>query len=94
MSPVSMQKSAPGGEGSDWFGVTTLQNPVDAVTIATVLWELKPDLILEIGTECGGSALFMGQMLRLMRLDQGTHGKILTYDINPVNIYMLVIIYI
>lgn len=84
MSPVSMQKSAPGGEGSDWFGVTTLQNPVDAVTIATVLWELKPDLILEIGTECGGSALFMGQMLRLMRLDQGTHGKILTYDINPV----------
>ena len=96
MSPVSKQNSAPGGEGSDWFGVSTLQNPVDSVTIASVIWDLKPDLIIEVGTECGGSSLFMSQMLRLLRMDHliprgkwGVHmGKVLTYDINKVHLRM------
>ena len=81
LSPVSMQNFAPGGEGSYWFGVHTLQNPVDAATIATVLWEVRPSLVIEIGTECGGSGVFLGQMLRMI----GDGGKVLTYDALPVS---------
>ena len=81
LSPVSKQNSAPGGEGSPWFGVHTLQNRADSVQIADLIWKVRPHLIIEIGTECGGSALFMGQLLRMIG-----RGKMLTYDFNPVRL--------
>ena len=80
LSPVSLQNFAPGGEGSKWFGVRTLQNPADAAVMANVIWELKPGLVIEIGTECGGSATFIGQLLRL-----NGRGKVVTYDMLPIN---------
>ena len=46
---------------------------------AKVLWQLKPDLVVEIGTECGGSAIFMGMHLKMIG-----KGKLVTYDFLPV----------
>ena len=65
LSPVSGQHHAPWGEGSRWFGVDTRLDPVDAATFSALLWEAQPDLILEIGTECGGSALFFATIMRM-----------------------------
>ena len=53
-------------EGSRWFGIDTLQAPLDAVALQEAIFQLKPDLVIEIGTECGGSAIFIGELLRLL----------------------------
>jgi cephalosporin hydroxylase len=53
-------------EGSWWFGVETLQAPLDAAAISKMLYDVRPDLVIEIGTECGGSAVFMGELLRML----------------------------
>eukprot|EP00965_Chrysotila_dentata_P215132 6188585-Pleurochrysis_carterae.AAC.4 len=80
-TPASGQALAPAGQGSKWFGVDTLQDPMDAAAISALIWELQPDLVIEIGTECGGSAIFCAQMLKLMRLPR--KAKLITYDVLP-----------
>ena len=42
--------------GNKWYGISTLQNPVDAWIIQEILYEVKPDLIVETGAFKGGSA--------------------------------------
>jgi cephalosporin hydroxylase len=79
LSPLSGQPKAAAGEGSIWDGVDTLISPVDAAAFSALMWEHQPDLIIEIGTECGGSALFY---LAVMRGYTRT-GKVVTYDVNP-----------
>jgi cephalosporin hydroxylase len=41
-----------------WLGVEFEQNPNDAVVIQEILFETRPDLIIETGSHNGGSALF------------------------------------
>ena len=77
LSPVSHQNTAPGGEGSQWNGIHTLQDPMDSAALSAVLWRIRPNLILEIGTECGGSALFFASIMERFE----TPGVVLTYDI-------------
>ena len=85
LSPVSKQNRGLGGEGSRWFGVDTLQNPVDAAVIADMLWMVKPEFVLEIGTECGGSSVFLAQMLKLIHGPAGRRAQVLTYDVQPIH---------
>lgn len=51
-SPVSAQARTAGGEGSVWHGVDTLMSPLDAAAFSAMLWEHRPMLLVEIGTEC------------------------------------------
>jgi cephalosporin hydroxylase len=81
MSPVSQQNAAPGGEGSNWFGVPTLQNPLDAAMLQQTLWHVQPDLVLEIGTHLGGSALFLTTIMGLYN----PAARLLTYDITQLD---------
>mmetsp|Transcript_5378 Transcript_5378/g.17812 ORF Transcript_5378/g.17812 Transcript_5378/m.17812 type:complete len:82 (+) Transcript_5378:399-644(+) len=48
-------------QGSEWFGVHTLQNPIDAVSLAGLLWKLAPDLVVEVGTECESDPALPGE---------------------------------
>ena len=59
LSPTSLQPKATDGHGerTRWFGAEVLQNPVDSSTLAMHLATHQPDLLLEVGTNCGGSAL-------------------------------------
>lgn len=41
-----------------WQGVSILQNPFDMWIKQEILWETKPDLIIETGSALGGTALF------------------------------------
>lgn len=43
---------------TNFLGVPLQQNPADAFVIMDLLWRLKPDLLIELGTAGGGSALF------------------------------------
>lgn len=59
-----------------WMGLTVGKCPLDLWVYQEILFETRPDLIIEAGTAAGGSALFMAQMCDLM----GT-GNVITLDI-------------
>jgi cephalosporin hydroxylase len=46
-------------------GISTLKCPFDYVLYQMLISELKPDLIIEIGTNKGGSALYLADLLEL-----------------------------
>ena len=79
LSPTSLQPKATDGHGerTRWFGAEVLQNPVDSSTLAMHLATHQPDLLLEVGTNCGGSALFF---LSLMK-QYNKRAKLITWDV-------------
>jgi cephalosporin hydroxylase len=47
-------------------GVPCIKCPFDYVTYQMILDEVKPDLIIEIGTNKGGSALYLADLMEIM----------------------------
>ncbi|MCH9638134.1 MAG: cephalosporin hydroxylase, partial [Betaproteobacteria bacterium] len=41
-----------------WLGRPIIQNPIDMVAMQEIIWEVKPDLIIETGIAHGGSLIF------------------------------------
>ena len=41
-----------------WMGRPIIQYPQDLVALQEIIWEVKPDLIIETGVAHGGSAVF------------------------------------
>ena len=46
-------------------GVQALKCPFDYVLYQMLLWEIKPDLVIEIGINKGGSTLYLADLLQL-----------------------------
>jgi cephalosporin hydroxylase len=67
-------------ENTYWMGTKVRKIPFDLWVYQEIIAEIKPDLIIETGTDHGGSALYMANLMDLMN-----HGEILTIDIltNP-----------
>lgn len=63
------------GQDAYWCGVHTEKCPLDAWIFQEIIWQNKPDLIIECGTARGGSALFMA-----MIFDRIGNGRIITID--------------
>lgn len=61
-----------------WLGVPTSKCPLDMWLYQEMLFELRPDVIIETGTAKGGSALFLACICDLIG-----HGKIITIDVQP-----------
>jgi cephalosporin hydroxylase len=59
-----------------WMGVTCLKNPLDLWIYQEIIWETRPDLIVETGTWSGGSALYLAHIMDLIG-----HGRIVTIDL-------------
>lgn len=59
-----------------WLGRPIWQNVLDLWTIQEVLAELRPELLIESGTNRGGSSLFFAHLFDLMG-----HGDIITIDV-------------
>jgi cephalosporin hydroxylase len=49
-----------------YFGVQSLKSPIDAWIYQEILYEIKPDVIIEIGNALGGGTLFLAHMCDLM----------------------------
>jgi len=64
-------------ENTTWMGVTCLKTPLDLWIYQEIIWEQKPDLVIECGTFSGGSALFLAHMMDLC-----SHGSIVSIDLN------------
>ena len=51
-----------------WFGRPIIQIPEDMIRIQEVIWDLKPDVIIETGVAHGGSLIFYASLLKAMGL--------------------------
>ena len=66
-----------------WFlGHKIIKNPLDLWMMQQLMYELKPDFVVETGTFQGGSALYWAHILDALGLDEA---KVLTVDIQDVN---------
>jgi len=61
-----------------WLGRPIIQYPQDMVALQEIIWEIKPDLIIETGIAHGGSLIFSASMLELL----GNNGQVLGVDID------------
>ncbi|HKE55740.1 MAG TPA: CmcI family methyltransferase [Pyrinomonadaceae bacterium] len=61
---------------STYFGISTLKSPVDFWVYQEILFETRPDYIIEIGNYCGGSTLALAHIC-----DQLKNGHVIGLDI-------------
>lgn len=60
-----------------WMGQRALKNPMDAWIYQEIIFEIKPDIIIEIGNKNGGSTQFLAGMCELLG-----QGRVLALDID------------
>lgn len=65
-----------------WLGRPIIQYPQDMVAMQEIIWEVKPDLIIETGIAHGGSLIFSAAMLELVSSCTGNEGEVLGIDID------------
>ena len=71
-----------------WLGVPIIQAPQDLQAMQEIIWEVKPDLIIETGIAWGGSIVFSASMLAILEAcGKIEHGKVvgIDTDIRPHN---------
>ena len=54
-----------------WMGRPIIQYPQDIVAVQELIWDIKPDLIIETGVAHGGSAVFFASLLEINALSGG-----------------------
>ena len=54
-----------------WMGRPIIQYPQDIVAVQELIWDIKPDLIIETGVAHGGSAVFFASLLEMNALSGG-----------------------
>jgi cephalosporin hydroxylase len=60
-----------------WMGRPIIQFPQDMMAMQEILWNLKPDLVIEAGVAHGGSIIYYASLLELIG-----HGEVLGIDID------------
>ena len=61
-----------------WLGRPVIQFPQDLAALQEIIWDTRPDLIIETGIAHGGSLIFHASMLQLLSND----GRVLGIDID------------
>lgn len=64
-------------EGCSWMGVKAWKNPLDAWIYQEIVYEVRPDVIVELGSASGGGALYLAHLLELLG-----HGVVVSVDID------------
>jgi cephalosporin hydroxylase len=66
-----------------WLSRPIIQYPQDIIAMQEIIWDVKPDLIIETGIAHGGSLIFSASMLALLEISGIiTNGKVLGIDID------------
>jgi cephalosporin hydroxylase len=60
-----------------WMGRPIIQYPQDMIAMQEIIWDIKPDLIIETGIAHGGSLIYYASLLELIG-----KGKVLGIDID------------
>ena len=67
----------------NWLGRPIIQYPQDMIALQEIIWEVKPDMIIETGIAHGGSLIFSASMLNLLEAcGEIEDGKVLGIDID------------
>jgi len=77
----------------DWLGRPIIQIPNDMIAMQEIIWQVKPDLIIETGIAHGGSLILSASMLALLDIcdainkeakfdPKESHRKVLGIDID------------
>lgn len=61
-----------------WLGRPVIQFPQDLIAMQEIIWQVKPELIIETGIAHGGSLIFYASMLELI----GANGRVIGIDID------------
>ena len=61
-----------------WLGRPIIKFPNDIILLQEIIWDVKPDLIIETGIAHGGSIIFSASMLELL----GGNGEVIGVDID------------
>ncbi len=65
-----------------WLGVPIIQAPQDLQALQEIIWESRPDLIIETGIAYGGSLIFSASMLAILEACGAIEiGKVIVIDI-------------
>ena len=66
-----------------WMGRPIIQYPQDMIALQEIIWDVKPDMIIETGIAHGGSLIFSASMLTLLEAcGEIEDGKVLGIDID------------
>ena len=66
-----------------WMGRPIIQYPQDMIAVQEIIWEVKPDLIIETGIAHGGSLIFSASLLEILEnCDEIEDGKVLGIDVD------------
>lgn len=66
-----------------WLGVPVIQAPQDLQALQEIIWEVKPDLIIETGIAFGGSLVFSASMLAILEACGAIkNGEVIGVDID------------
>ena len=63
-----------------WIGVQTQKCPLDLWIYQEIIFEVKPDVIIECGTYKGGTSLYLASICEMLE-----HGEVITIDKNRVS---------
>lgn len=66
-------------EQTRWMGLPVLKTPADLWIYQELLFEVKPDLVIETGTYASGTTLFIAQMMDIIG-----KGRIVSIDVQPL----------
>ncbi len=80
LAPRNLQSIQRGTLRYTWKGVPCVKNPFDFALYPLLVWQVKPGTIIEIGSNAGGSALWLADLLRL----SGLSGTVVSVDIVEV----------
>jgi len=66
-----------------WLGRPIIQTPQDMIALQEIIWDVKPDMIIETGIAHGGSLIFSASMLTLLEAcGEIENGQVLGIDID------------
>src|SRR5271157_4126462 len=60
-----------------WLGLPMIQLPSDMLLLQEIIWETKPDVIIETGVAWGGSVAFYASLCQLLG-----KGEVVAVDLN------------
>ena len=66
-----------------WLGRPIIQYPQDIIALQEIIWDVKPDMIIETGIAHGGSLIFRASLLALLEIcGEVENGQVLGIDVD------------
>lgn len=65
-----------------WLGIPIIQIPQDIHQLQEIIWDVKPNLIIETGIAHGGSLIFSASMLAILNIYKKEKRKVIGIDVD------------